>query len=144
MTKGKQRHETERWDGVHCTLALERPARGVAVLRIKGHDIGEFGEAPMRALERCFAEDGAVALFVDARETDGASLDVSGAWAQWLGRNRAGCSAISLLAGSRFVEITAEFVRRFAALHATMRVYTDAAAFDRAVAEAIARGRAAG
>src|SRR3546814_1630234 len=40
-----------RWAGLHCSFTMERPARGVVVLRISGHDVGEFGDAPLRALE---------------------------------------------------------------------------------------------
>jgi hypothetical protein len=35
-----------------------------------------------------------------------------------------------MLVGSRFIEVTADFVRRFAALEGVMRIYTDPAAFD--------------
>ena len=133
--------ETGRWDGVHCTLALERPARGVAVLRIAGRDVGEFGDAPMRALEEHLSTDGSIELFLDARDSDGATIDVSSEWAQWLGAHRSRCDRICMLAGSRFIEITAKFVRRFADLGEIMRIYTDAAAFDQDLALAIARAR---
>jgi hypothetical protein len=137
-----QKHGTQRWQGVHATLALERPAPGIFVLRITGHDVGEFGDAPLRVLERHLAEAGAIELFIDARHTEGATMEVSGRWAQWLAVHRAGCTRICMLTGSRLTEITAEFVRRFAGLGAIMETYTDAAAFDRTLAGAIAMARA--
>ena len=132
-----------RWEGLHCSFTMERPAAGVVVLRIAGHDVGEFGEAPLRALEGYLAEDGTIALFIDARDTGGASIDVSGTWAQWLAAHRARCASIAMLPGSRFIEVTARFVRGFAGLDAIMRLYADAAAFDRDLGDAIARAKAA-
>ena len=137
-----QDRDTHRWQGVHCTLALERPARGVFVLRITGHDVGEFGDAPMRVLERHLTGEGAIALFIDARHTEGATMEVSGAWAHWLGAHRANCTRICMLTGSRLTAITAEFVRRFAGLGAIMQTFTDPAAFDSTLAGAITMARA--
>lgn len=126
-----------RYDGVHCAIAIERPAPGVLVLRIFGTDVGEFGDAPMQGLERALAGAAPVRLFIDARDTQGASIEVSGEWARWLGAHRKELRGIDMLTGSRYVEITAEFVRRFAALEGVMRVYTDAKAFDAELAESL-------
>jgi hypothetical protein len=59
---------------------------------------------------------------------------VSGAWAQWFSRNKARLTGVTMLTGSRLVSLTADFVRRFAALDDTMRVTGDAAAFEAALA----------
>jgi len=131
-----------RWNGLHCTFTMERPARGVVVLRIAGHDVGEFGEAPLRALEGYLSADESIALFIDARNTGGASFDVSGAWAQWLAAHRTRCAPIAMLTGSRFIEVTARFVRSFAGLDTVMRLYSDATAFDRDLGAAVARAKA--
>ena len=44
-----------------------------------------------------------------------------------------------MLTGSKFVQLTADFVRRFAELGDAMRVYTDGAAFDEALRAAVGR-----
>lgn len=44
---------------------------------------------------------------------------------------------ISMLTGSRFIKLTADFVRRFAELGDLMRIYTDPSAFDGALSNAI-------
>ena len=49
-------------------------------------------------------------------------------------------SGISMLTGSRYVEITADFVRRFAALEGIMRIYTEPAIFDAVLADALSAG----
>jgi len=118
--------------GVHCTLSVRNYA-GVVVMKISGTDIGEFGDAPMLELAKCVEGAGTVELFIDARDVRGASIEVSGEWAEWLRAHKANLRGINMLTGSRFVEVTADFVRRFAGLQATMRIYTEAAAFDAAL-----------
>jgi hypothetical protein len=76
-----------------------------------------------------------VELFVDAREVRGASIEVSGEWARWLGGRKAVLRGVTMLTGSRFIQVTAEFVRRFAALEGIMRICTEASVFDSALEE---------
>jgi|SRR5579883_1797611 len=126
------------FDGLHCTLALEQPAPHVVVLRISGSDIGEFGEAPMQALSEWLTGGAPVEFFIDARDVRGASIEVSGDWAVWLARHKDRLSGVTMLTGSRFIQVTAEFVRRFAALDGMMRICTEPAVFDAALHEALA------
>ncbi len=125
------------YDGSHCELSIDTPARGVVVLTIEGRDVGEFGSAPMQHLEQHFSDRGPTELFIDARRTKGASIQVSNEWARWLGAHRSRFDHISMLTGSRFIEVTADFVRSFSNLEDVMRVYTDADAFDEALASSI-------
>jgi len=106
----------------------------VVIVKISGTDIGEFGEEPMLELKKCLLEMDPIHLFIDARDVRGASIEVSGEWAAWLRDHKAHLQKISMLTGSRFIEVTAEFVRRFADLEGIMRIYTEPAAFDMALA----------
>jgi hypothetical protein len=130
-----------RYDGIHCNLAIQQFGSKVVVLRISGTDIGEFGDAPMQGMNECLAGAEPVEFYIDAREVRGASIEVSGEWARWLGAHRVQFSGIRMLTGSRFVEVTADFVRRFADLQGIMRIYTEPAAFDAALEESIREGR---
>lgn len=127
-----------RFDGVECAMVIRRPARGVVVLDISGNDIGELGAAPFQELEKDLLGAKAIELFIDARATRLASLDVSSDWAHWLARNRTKFRHVSMLTGSRFIQITASFVRRFAELGDRMRLYTEPAVFDGALSNATA------
>jgi hypothetical protein len=124
---------TVRFEGVYATLVIERPTPGVVVVRISGRDAGEHGEAPLRELDRDL-ERGPFTLFIDARRTQGASIDVSNVWAQWLRTHRDRLHRIHMLTGSRFVQLTADFVRRFSELGDAMLIYTDPVPFDEALA----------
>jgi hypothetical protein len=123
-----------------CELTIERPAAAIIVLRLSGHDIGELGDAPFRELASDFA--GATArheLFIDARAAQGASIEVSGSWAGWLQHHKAQLRVVHFLTASRFIQLSADFVRRFAELGESMRIYTEAAVFDAELESAIDR-----
>jgi hypothetical protein len=124
--------------GLHSTMTLGRPRPHIVTLVIIGRDVGEHGDAPLHALDDELRA-GPFALYIDARDTRGASVDVSNIWAQWLRRNRDQLQDIHMLTGSRFVQLTADFVRRFAELGDAMRIYTDGAAFDEALRAATQR-----
>jgi len=126
------------FEGRHSTITFARPVPHVVVMTISGRDGGEHGDGPQRALDDLL-RDGPYGLFIDARATLGASVDVSNVWAQWLRARRDSLHAIHMLTGSRFVQLTADFVRRFAELGDAMRIYTDGDAFDEAMRTATQR-----
>jgi hypothetical protein len=126
-----------RFEGVHCSIILEQPVASVVLLRITGTDTGELGDAPMRALNDWLASSGSVSFFIDARAVRGASIDVSSEWAAWLSEHRSQFRSVTMLTGSRFIQITAEFVRRFADLNGIMWVCTEPAVFDLALDQAL-------
>src|SRR5437868_4823049 len=96
-----------RYEGIHCNLLIERPSDRVVVLKITGTDVGEFGEAPMKALNDWVTGSGPIDFFIDAREVRGASIDVSGEWASWLGAHKEALRTVTMLTGSRFIQVTA-------------------------------------
>jgi hypothetical protein len=115
---------------MHCVLAIQQFPGGIVVRRISGSDVGEFGDAPMLQFNERLAGGESIELFVDARDVRGASIEVSGEWARWLAAHKVQLRQISMLTGSRYVQITADFVCRFADLQSVMKVYTDDNAFD--------------
>jgi hypothetical protein len=121
------------FEGVHCTLELSRPAPGVVLIILKGRDIGEFGDAPFRELEKDLADGLPIEVFVDARNVPSASIEVSGSWAQWMMSNREWIHRFNIFCQSRFIELTARFVRQFTEFGPRMRIYTDAEAFETAL-----------
>ncbi len=125
------------YDGIHCSLVMQRFLPRVVVLRISGSDVGEFGEAPMDALNGWLTGLDPVELFVDARNVRGASMGVSAEWARWLGAHKSELKTVTMLTGSRFIQMTAEFVRRFSALEGIMRICTEPEVFDSELAKAI-------
>jgi phage regulator Rha-like protein len=130
-------HREERYEGMHCELRMEQLSRSVVLLKISGTDVGEFGNAPMLMLDEWFKELRQVEFFIDARDVRGASVEVSADWGKWLSRHKNALQSITMLTGSRFIQITAEFVRRFSELEGLMRICTEPEVFDAAVAESL-------
>jgi hypothetical protein len=124
------------YESANCRLSIEQPSARVVVIRLSGWDVGEFGDAPLRELEKALAGAGEIELFVDAREVRGASVDVSNGWAHWLKANRTSFKQVRMLTGSRFVRMTADFARRYAELNDIMTVQENAADFDAALQSA--------
>jgi hypothetical protein len=124
------------FEGLYCRMLIRQPAAGLVVVTIEGSDIGEFGDAPFRELEVDLRAGKLLELFIDGRDTRGASIEVSNDWAFWLAKHRKGLRHVTMLTGSRFIQITADFVRRFAALEDLMRITNDPATFDAALAQA--------
>ena len=132
----KERREIH-YEGVHCSLAITQLASEVVVLKISGSDIGEFGDAPLLALDGWLAGAAPVELFIDARNVRGASIDVSGEWAIWLGRHKANLRAITMLTGSPFIHITANLCAGSPIWKALMRICTEPDVFDAALHAAL-------
>jgi hypothetical protein len=131
-----------RLEGRHCTMTIGAPEHGVVLVVIEGTDVGDLGSAPFAALDPLVDAAGRrVELFVDARAARGPSIDVSTEWALWLGKNRDRFRHVSMLTASRFVHVTADFVRRFAELGDLMRIYTDPSVFEGALSNALANAR---
>ena len=96
----------------------------------------------MRELQKDLDRFSAIELFIDARAVRGASIEVSSDWALWMRAHRASFKRINMLAGSRYIQITAAFVRRFAGLAGLMNIFTEPAAFDAALDGAVAQAHA--
>ena len=127
------------FETVNCSLTISRPAEGAALLTFKGSDVGEFGDAPFKELNKDLTAHRTIELFVDAGECSGATIDVSSEWARWMSEHRTRLTALHLLCGSRFIKLTAEFVRRFTGFEERMWIYTERAPFDEALARSAGR-----
>ena len=124
------------FEGAHFAVELEQISESLIVMRLRGTDTGELLDAPIRTLDEWLIGVDAVELFIDARNVRGASIDVSSEWSAWFTANRAQFKSITMLTGSKFIQITAEFVRRFAGLNGIMWVCTEPEVFDLALEQA--------
>lgn len=123
-------------EGVHCVIEIRRPAEGVVLVKLSGTDTGELGDAPFVELAADLAVHQRLELFIDASAGRGASVDVSGQWAAWMRKHKSQLVHVHMLTGTRFIQLSADFVRRFAELGEAMRLYTERASFDEALTEA--------
>jgi hypothetical protein len=131
------------YEAVHCRLTIKRPASALVLIVLAGSDVGEFGDVPMHDIAKDFDRFGSIDLFIDARAVRGASIEVSSKWALWMATHRSRFREINMLTGSRYIEITAAFVRRFSGLAGCMKLFTDGTAFDECLLGSIRRAQAA-
>jgi hypothetical protein len=120
-------------------LGIERPAPGIVVVRLAGHDAGEFGDDPLCELDRDIADDRLVELFIDAREVHGVTVDVIHQWSSWLHRRRARFKRVTMLTGTWYIGMTAGYVRLQAGLEEVMIHHDDPLKFDRTLQAAVDR-----
>lgn len=130
--------EPRYFEGLNCAIEVRRPAAGIVVVTFLGTDTGELGEAPFLELDRDLEQQPAIELFIDARQARAASVDVSGRWASWMRTHQARLTRVHMLTATRFIELSANMVKRFANLGDRMTVYSDQAEFDAALAAATA------
>jgi hypothetical protein len=125
--------------GLDTSMTIRRVAAAIVVVTISGRDVGTWRCAVQGARRTARKGEGPFSLFIDARRTKGASVDVSNVWARWLRTHRDDLLKIHMLTGSRFVQMTADFVRRFAELGDAMLIYTEPSVFDEALESATQR-----
>lgn len=123
--------------GTHCTIVITQPVPSTVIVQISGIDAGELGDRPFAALDALLQRSAPVELFIDARDARSPSVDVSGQWAAWLRQHRERFQHVNMLTRSRFVQLTADFVQRFAELGDRMRIFSDPTAFDAVLQVAI-------
>jgi hypothetical protein len=57
------------YEGIHCRLEIGRLAGDAVLVKLTGWDVGEFGDAPLRELDKALGET-PIALFTDAAAFD--------------------------------------------------------------------------
>ena len=125
--------QSQSYETPTCRLRITRVRDGRLLLELSGRDLGELGERPFNDIERILNDWGNAELFIDARNAVGATMEVSGSWAIFLGANKDRLTLVSMLTGSPFIQMSANVVKRFSELGEKMRLYTDATAFDAAL-----------
>jgi hypothetical protein len=128
-----------RFGSVDGALIVARVAPGVTLISLVGHDRGQFGDAPFAELATDLARHGRIEVFVDTRAAQNATGAVTAQWGDWIAAHESTLRRFHVLVASKYVEFTAELVRFFSKAEHLVRIYTDAAAFQEAVAAASGR-----
>lgn len=124
------------WEALHCSLTVTRPAEGLVLLVFAGTDIGELADRPFVEMARDLEGGLPIEVWIDARATAAASMDVSSGWADWLATNRRQLHQVTVLSGSNLLAVTVAFAARYSGLGSRMRIFRHPAAFDSALAAA--------
>ncbi|MFN7134822.1 MAG: hypothetical protein ACK4N5_22270 [Myxococcales bacterium] len=122
-------------------FSFQRPRPGVLLVRIEGDDRDQFGPAPFDVLDAELSRHWPLELFVDTREAQGASPRVRESWTEWFSRNRHRLKRVSILASTRYMNVTIGVAKLFSRTGELIQIYSDPALFEQALAVASSRSR---
>lgn len=122
-----------------ASFVYERPARGVLLVTIAGHDRGQFGTATLDEIALALQRERPLELFVDARDVVLAAVSVSEEWTRFFATNRASFERVHVLAGSKLVELTVAIAQHLSRTGNLIQIYSDPEIFASRLALAAPR-----
>lgn len=108
-----------------CRFTYRRIAPGAVEMRIYGIDDGTLGRAPMDEVALAWTAEGPIELFVDATQASMPSVPVSRAWSKFFAINQKSLKRVSILAGSKAVELTVAIAQHLSRTGRLIQIYTD-------------------
>ena len=114
-----------------CSYRYQKLSPALLQLVIEGRDSGRLGALPLDELQ--VQQQGQVRtgmLFVDASGAGSVDARVRDEWVAWIRAHRDDFGAMSILAGSRLMQLTFGLAREAAQAGQRMRIHDDRAAFE--------------
>jgi hypothetical protein len=119
-----------------CAFVFTRPRTAVLLITITGHDKGQFGTRPLDEVRLEILRNRPLELFIDASGAVGASASVSQEWTQFFALNRESLKRVSVLVGSKAVELTVAIAQHLSRTGNLIQIYSDAGTFRARLADA--------
>jgi hypothetical protein len=113
-----------------ATFEFSRPRPGRLLVVIRGMDKGQFGPSTLDEITAALDREGALELFVDAREAVGAVASVSEEWTRFFSVQRARLRRVHVLAGSKAVKLTVAIAQHLSRTGDLIQIYSDPEIFD--------------
>jgi hypothetical protein len=113
-----------------CTFVYHRPRPGVLHVTISGNDTGQFGTSTLDEVRAAINREGAIELFVDAREAFGAAVSVSDEWTRFFSLNKENLSRVHVLVGSKVVRLTVAIAQHLSRTGNLIQIYSDPDLFN--------------
>jgi hypothetical protein len=107
------------------SFTYERVRPGVLLVSVSGSDMGQFGTASLDEVRLEMLRQRPVELFVDAAAAQLVSVPVSKEWTQFFSLNREHLSRVSVLVGSRAIELTVAIAQHLSQTGNLIQIYTD-------------------
>jgi hypothetical protein len=112
-----------------CTFFYRRPRAGILHVTISGYDTGQFGTSTLDEINNAINREGAIELFVDAREAFGAAVSVSDEWTRFFSLNREKLKRVHILVGSKVVYLTIAIAQHLSRTGSLIQIYSDSDLF---------------
>ena len=113
-----------------CSFTYQRPRPGVLLVTITGSDRGQFGTATLDEIRLELLRNRPLEIFVDAAGATAVRASVSREWTQFFSLNREQLKRVSVLAGSKAIELTVAIAQHLSQTGNLLQIYTDRELFD--------------
>src|SRR4051812_4319524 len=104
---------------------------------IDGIDRGQLGNAPLDEIALALLHEEPLELFVDATRASMPTVEVSRQWTGFFSLNRERLKRVSILVGSRPVELTVAIAQHLSQTGNLIQIYSDEAIYGARKAEAL-------
>jgi hypothetical protein len=119
-----------------CTFTFARVRSGAMLVTITGIDNGQFGTATLDEIRIELLRNRPLELFVDASAAIAVGVGVSKEWTQFFSLNREHLKRVSVLVGSKAIELTVAIAQHLSQTGNLVQIYTDRDLFDARLAAA--------
>lgn len=119
-----------------ASFVYRRLQPGKLLITISGFDAGQFGTATLDEVRLEMLRQRPVELFVDAEGATAVSVEVSKEWTQFFSLNREHLRRVSVLVGSKAIELTVAIAQHLSQTGNLIQIYTDRELFEARVAAA--------
>ena len=113
-----------------CRFEFRRPRPGLLEVTISGVDDGQFGSSTLDELRLALMRDRPLEIFVDAREALAPAVSVSEDWTRFFADHRKDLKRVSVLVGSKVVELTVAIAQHLSRTGNLIQIYSDSTSFD--------------
>lgn len=122
-----------------ASFTFERLRQGVMLITVAGVDSGQFGTATLDEIRIELLRHRPLELFVDAQAAIAISVPVSKEWTHFFSLNREHLTRVSVLVGSKAIELTVAIAQHLSQTGNLIQIYTDRELFEARLGAA--RGR---
>ena len=131
-------------EGVHlmadaAEFIFRRLCPGALLVTIHGNDEGQFGTSCLDEIRLEILRHGPLALLIDATRASNVSVAVSKEWTRFFAEARSDLSTVSVLTGSKLINLTVAIAQHLSHTGNLIQIYTDRDLFERAVSQAHTR-----
>lgn len=118
-----------------CSFVYRVVRPGALLVTISGIDDGRFGMMSLDEVRVHLLEHRGLELFIDAQAAVAAVVEVSKEWTHFFSTNRVRLKRVSVLVGSRAIELTIAIAQHLSQTGNLIQIYTDRALFEDRLSE---------
>jgi hypothetical protein len=113
-----------------CAFTYDRIRPNVLLVTVTGSDKGQFGTATLDEIRLELLRNRPLELFVDASGATAVRASVSREWTEFFSLNREHLKRVSVLVGSKAIELTVAIAQHLSQTGNLVQIYTDRELFD--------------